>query len=413
MHSPAPLLARTHTRTHSQTTYTPLHAAAYHGHKSCVAHLLCQENSLWNLPDQHGTTPAGIARQRGHEGIAEALERWGKGQRFVAIETMGYVNSVTPLPPPPRGHTYRHHIVSFLSSVQPLQVRARAVSGGGSTEMHANPFAAAASMHATSPTTSHMSFSSIDSLLPETPPADDADGSVCTADGDAVALDSSGSDLFASSSSSFRSRTSSAGSAHSLLHRALNKATGSITHMLNNTRDGRAQGGPPHGEQYQELRRHVERVESKVRAQAFKVTHLEAELRATEKQLRKARTALRRRDVEMQAATEEAADLRTQLAQATRALAKERSERQEEDIELTAKEQQCNALTTAHNELQKAASALTLAVEHSEARVVEAERVAAEEIAARAELEAGWSRWRELSRSATAYAKSWPQYSPS
>lgn len=271
--------------------------------------------------------------------------------------------------------------------------------------MHANPFAAAASMPVTSPTTSHMSFGSIDSLLPETPPADDTDsvaGSVCTADGDAVAIDSSGSDLFASSpSSSFRSRTSSAGSAHSLLHRALNKASGSISHILNSTRDGRAQGGPPHGEQYQELRRHVERVESKSRAQAFKVTHLEAELRATEKQLRKARTTLRRRDVELQAATkeaghkdvelqaatEEAADLRTQLAQATRALAKERSERQEADIELTAKEQQCNALTTANNELQKAASALTMAVEHSEARAVEAERVAAEEIAARAALE--------------------------
>lgn len=236
-----------------------------------------------------------------------------------------------------------------------------------------------------------MSFSSIDSLLPETPPADDADsvaGSVCTADGDAVAIDSPGSGLFASSfSSSFRSRTSSAGSAPSLLHRALNKATGSITHMLNNTRDGRAQGGPPHGEQYQELRRHVERVESKSRAQAFKVTHLEAELRAMEKQLRKARTALRRRDAEQQAATEEAADLRTQLAQATRALAKERSERQEADVELTAKEQQCNALTTAHNELQKAASASTLALERSKARVVEAERVAAEEVAARVELE--------------------------
>lgn len=98
-----------HIHAHSQATYTPLHAAAYHGHKGCVAHLLCQENSLWNLPDQHGTTPAGIARQRGYEGIAEALESWGKGQRFVAVERMGYVNSVTPPPPPPRGHSYRYH----------------------------------------------------------------------------------------------------------------------------------------------------------------------------------------------------------------------------------------------------------------------------------------------------------------
>ena len=83
---PPPQLALAHT----QSTYTALHEACYNGHKLVVARLLVAKGELWRLKDTRGKTPAGMARERGKEAIATAIELWGTGNRAGALRQLGY-----------------------------------------------------------------------------------------------------------------------------------------------------------------------------------------------------------------------------------------------------------------------------------------------------------------------------------
>lgn len=69
---------------------TPLHQAAYKGHKLCVARLLVAKGELWDTLNKFGSTPAKKARLQHHDDIAMALEQWGTGDHDGALTALGW-----------------------------------------------------------------------------------------------------------------------------------------------------------------------------------------------------------------------------------------------------------------------------------------------------------------------------------
>ena len=82
----------------AQLSFKPLHTAALHGHKLCLAHLLLADPAMLQLKTR-GCSAADYARQYDEPEVVAALEKWAAGDKAGALRELGAADLISSLPP--------------------------------------------------------------------------------------------------------------------------------------------------------------------------------------------------------------------------------------------------------------------------------------------------------------------------